>query len=73
MRRAGIVFVDAFLGSLVTLLVSSTFVEIDSDTVPDSVILLEMILAAMIAGIIALIGVARTILQEEIGEERKDA
>jgi hypothetical protein len=67
-RRAGIVFVDAFLGSLATLMVSSTIVDIDSDVLPDAVLLLELLLSAVIAGMIAVIGVARDALNSMNGE-----
>jgi hypothetical protein len=67
-KRAGIVFVDAFLGSLATLMVSSTIVDIDSDVLPDAVLLLELLLSAVIAGMIAVIGVARDALNSMNGE-----
>lgn len=67
-KRAGIVFVDAFLGSLATLLVSSTIVDIDSDVLPDAVLLLEVLLASLIAGAVAVIGVAREALNSMNGE-----
>jgi hypothetical protein len=67
-KRAGIVFVDAFLGSLATLMVSSTVIDIDSDVIPDAVLLLELLLAACIAGLIAVIGVAREALATMNGD-----
>jgi hypothetical protein len=67
-KRAAIVFIDAFLGSLATLMVSSTIVDIDSDVLPDAVLLLELLLSAVIAGMIAVIGVARDALNSMNGE-----
>jgi hypothetical protein len=65
-KRAAIVFIDAFLGSLATLMVSSTIVDNDSDVLPDAV--LELLLSAVIAGMIAVIGVARDALNSMNGE-----
>jgi len=58
-KRAGVVFLDAFAGSLATLLVTTTIVDLDSDVIPDAILLLEVILSAMIAGMIALLAFVR--------------
>jgi prepilin signal peptidase PulO-like enzyme (type II secretory pathway) len=59
MKRAGVEFLYTFLGALVTLVLSTQAFDLDSDVIPDMILLMEIVLSALVAGMIAVIGVAR--------------
>jgi hypothetical protein len=65
-RQAGITFLEAFLGSFVTLLAGSHWadVNVEGDILPDWRLLAQVVVSAIIAGAIALIGWAQLALQE---------
>ncbi len=65
-RQAGIVFLDAFLGSLATLIAGSALldVNVEGDALPDVRLLGQMLIAAVIAGAVALLTFARAMLAE---------
>jgi hypothetical protein len=65
-RQAGITFLEAFLGSFVTLLAGSHLVDVnvEGDILPDWRLLAQIVVSAIIAGAIALIGWAQLALQE---------
>jgi hypothetical protein len=65
-RQAGITFLEAFLGSLVTLLAGSHLVDVnvEGDILPDTRLIAQIVVSAFIAGVIALIGWAQLALRE---------
>jgi hypothetical protein len=65
-RQAGVTFLEAFLGSFVTLLAGSALVDVnvEGDILPDARLLAQMVVSAFIAGAIALIGWAQLALRE---------
>jgi hypothetical protein len=65
-RQAGITFLEAFLGSLVTLLAGSHLVDVnvEGDILPDTRLIAQIAVSAFIAGTIALIGWAQLALRE---------
>jgi hypothetical protein len=72
-KRAAIEFSYTFLGSLVTLVLSTQAFDINSDVIPDMVLLMEVILSAFIAGAISVIGVARDKLESMNGHDHGPA
>jgi hypothetical protein len=65
-RQAGITFLEAFLGSLVTLLAGSHLIDVnvEGDILPDTRLIAQIVVSAIIAGSIALIGWAQLALRE---------
>lgn len=65
-KRATVIFADAFLGSLVTLLAGSRFldVNVEGDALPDVRFLTQCIVAGVLAGIIAVVAYLRTLAGE---------
>jgi hypothetical protein len=63
-QRAGITFIDAFLGSFATLLAGSALLDInvEGEVLPDVRMLAQMLVAAAMAGLIALITYVRSAL-----------
>jgi hypothetical protein len=70
-KRAGIEFLYTFLGSLVTLVLSTQAFDLNSDVIPDMVLLMEIVLSALIAGAIAVVGVIRDWLATMNGKEHQ--
>lgn len=65
-RQAGITFLEAFLGSFLTLVAGAQLVDVnvEGDILPDFRLLAQIVVSAVIAGAIALVGWAHLALQE---------
>jgi hypothetical protein len=72
-KRAAVEFLYTFLGSLVTLILSTQAFDLNSDVIPDMVLLMEILLSALIAGMIAVIGVIRDWLASMNGHDHGPA